>query len=320
VQVFSFALILYAVFIYPYHVRSPLMEIEPGTPRTTIYPRDRILWVSGKECIIELYLPVLACRFVAQGGTFKSCSLHLLSENITWRTSLKLLVPHLTFLAVLSFLFARGWCGWVCPLGAIEDVMSWLRRTLKIGPWRLSADWTKLFARLRQVLLWLSLGIAALTVLPAVGRTGVKDSLFLFYCQLCPARLVYPPLGGVNPCWYDFTNGITMFLTFVGWLTLGVFVLSFMVPRLWCRLCAVGALLSYFNRGGMMTLEKDLRKCNSCGTCRRVCPLQIERVYRERENPIVTDAQCTLCGRCVETCPQSDCLSLRFAGRPVVTS
>jgi polyferredoxin len=296
------------------------MEIEPGTPRTSLYPRDRILWVSGKECIIELYLPVLACRFVAQGGTFKSCSLHLLSENITWQTSLKLLVPHLTFLAVLAFLFARGWCGWVCPLGAIEDVMSWLRRTLKIGPWRLSADWTKLCARLRHVLLWLSLGIAGLIVFPFVGGTGVNDSLFLFYCQLCPARLVYPPLGGVNPCWHDFTNAITIFLTFVGWLTLGVFALSFMVPRLWCRVCAVGALLSYFNRGGMMTLEKNLRKCNSCGTCRRVCPLQIERVYRERENPIVTDTQCTLCGRCVETCPQPQCLSLRFAGKPVVQS
>ena len=198
--------------------------------------------------------------------------------------------------------------------------MSWLRRQLRLGPWRLSAEWNGLFGKLRQVLLWLSLAIAALIALPALGGTGVNDSLFLFYCQLCPSRLVYPPLGGVNPCWYDFSNGITMFLTFLGWLTLGVFGLSFMVPRLWCRLCAVGALLSYFNRGGMMTLEKNLRKCNHCGTCRRVCPVQIERVYRERDNPIATDTQCTLCGRCVEACPQSKCLSLRFAGVSLVQS
>ena len=320
VQVLSFAAILYGAFIYPHQLESPLVPIEPGTPRTTLYARDRILWVSGKECVIELYLPVLACRFIARGGTFKSCSLHLLSENFTWRTSLELLLPHVTFVAVLAFLFARGWCGWVCPLGAIEDAMGWLRQRLRVGPWAVSSDWAGLFGGLRHLLLWLSLAIAPLIALPALGRTGVNDSLFLVYCQICPSRLIYPPLGGVNPCWYDFTNGATIFLTLLGWAALGVFVLSSMAPRLWCRLCAVGALLSYFNRGGMMTLEKNARRCNSCGTCRRVCALDVERVYRDRENPVVTDSQCTLCGRCVEACPQADCLSLRFAGKPLVRS
>lgn len=314
VQTAFFAVLMYGAFVVPKHFGSPFPEIDSGVPRTTLYPRDRILWVSGQESIIDLYLPVLACRFIARGGTFKSCALHVLSENLTWKTSWKLLIPHLTFLAILSFLFARAWCGWVCPLGAIEDAMSWLRRKLNVAPWHLSAGWQAFLGNLRHILLWLSLVIAVVIALPIFGGTGVNDALFLFYCQLCPSRLVYPPLGGVNPCWYDFSNGVTMFMSFVGWGMLGVFFLSFMVPRLWCRLCAVGALLSYFNRGGLMSLEKRHRACTSCGSCRRVCPIQIERVYLDREHRIVTDSQCTLCLRCVEACPEKGCLTAKFAG------
>jgi len=146
-----------------------------------------------------MYLPVLACRFIAQGGTFKSCSLHVLSENITWKTSIKLLLPHLAFLAVMSFLFARMWCSWVCPLGAMQDAMSWLRRQLGAGPWHLAQGWDRFFRVLRHVLLWLSLAISALITLPLFGGTGVNDALFLIYCQLCPSRLVYPPLGASTP-------------------------------------------------------------------------------------------------------------------------
>ena len=320
VQLAFFILLLYGAFIFPHPLEAPIPSIEPGTPRTSQYPRDRILWVSGKECVIDMYLPVLACRCIAQGGTFKSCSLHVLSENITWKTSIKLLLPHLAFLAVLSFLFARMWCGWACPLGAMQDAMGWIRRQFGAGPWHLAQGWDRFFRVLRHVLLWLSLAISALITLPLFGRTGVNDALFLIYCQLCPSRLVYPPLGGVNPCWTDFTNGITTTLTFLGWFCLGVFALGFMVPRLWCRFCAVGALLSYFNRGGLVTLEKQAGKCTSCGTCRRVCPVEVQRVYRDRTNPIVTDTQCTLCGRCVESCPEEGCLSMCLAGRSIVES
>jgi ferredoxin-type protein NapH len=319
VQTVLFLLLLYGAFIWE-PVRSPLPSIEPGTPKTTLYRRDQILWVSSQESVIELYLPVLACRFIARGGTFKSCSLHVLSENITWKTPIKVLLPHLTFVAILSFLFARAWCAWTCPLGAMQDAMSWIRRKLGAAPWHLSAAWRSFLNKTRHFLLWFSLVVSAVIAIPALGGTGVNDALFLFYCQLCPSRLVYPPLGGVNPCWYDFSTGLTMFLSFIGWIMLGVFALCFVVPRLWCRICAVGALLSYFNRGGLTTLEKKAGKCTSCGTCRRVCPVDVQRVYRERRNPVVTDPQCTLCARCVEACPEDGCLSLRFAGKRLVES
>lgn len=314
VQLLLFVVMLYGAFLIVHEVHGPLPRIDPGTPRTTLYPRDRILWVSGKESILHIYLPILACRFIAKGGVFKSCSLHVLSENITWRTRLALLLPHVTWLAILSFLFARAWCAWACPLGAVQDALTWVRQRLGIGAWHASAKLQAFFASLRQVLLWTTFAIAAILAIPALGGSGVNDALFLWYCQICPGRLVYPALGGIMPCFTDWTNAMTIFMTFLGWGFFGVFLVSFMMPRLWCRICAVGALLSYFNRGGLMTLEKREQLCTHCGTCRRVCPVEVERVYAERDNPIVTDSACTLCLKCVEACPEPKCLSAKLAG------
>jgi len=300
--------------------QTPLPEIVSGTPRTTQYERERILWVSGKESVLHLYLPILSCRFIANGGMFKACSVHMLSENLTWMSSLKMVAPHLAFLAVVSFAFSRAWCGWVCPLGAIMDFMTGVRRRLGIDRKHLSRPLGRFLENTRHFLLFFSLGLAALIAVPAISSTDLREKLFLFYCQLCPARLAFPPFGAINPCWYDSTSALTMFMTLLGWVCLGFFLGSFLVPRLWCRVCAVGALLSYFNRGGLLALNKRAERCTFCGACERVCPMDIERVYREREKQLVTDTRCMLCLRCVEECPEEGCLDVRWAGIGITRS
>ncbi|HIE53241.1 MAG TPA: 4Fe-4S binding protein [Armatimonadetes bacterium] len=320
VQLIAFVLLLYGAFIWPRPVETFFPPIPSQEPRTTLYDRNRILWVSGKESVVELYMPFLACRFIARGGLFKSCTVHFLSENITWRTSLTILLPHLLLFVAMCVLAGRFWCGWICPLGAMMDAMTGMRKALHLPRALVPPSWKCFLAKLRHFLLFLTLGVAVLITFPIFGRSGVNDSLFLIYCQFCPARLVYPPFGGVNPCWYDTTNSVTIFLTLVGWLCLGVFFLSFAIPRFWCRICAIGALVSYFNRGALLTLEKNHQRCTSCGACRRCCPMDIERVYREQEKRVVTDTQCLLCLTCVEECPEEGCLQVKLLREKVVQS
>jgi ferredoxin len=320
VQAVCFAVILYGVFLWDRPVATPLPKIEPGTPRTSLYPRDRALWVSGADTVIELYPPTLACRFIAKGGLFKACALHMLSENLTWLSDPRKVVPHLFLFLLLAFLFARYWCGWVCPLGAITDFLNGVRKTLGIPGWQVGPRTDTFFRGLRHFLLWGSLAISLLIALPALGLKGVNDSLFLVYCQVCPARIVYPVLGGISPCLYDVTDAMTIFLTVLSGGFLLFFLAGFFVPRLWCRVCAIGALVSYFNRGGAAWIKKDAGKCTSCGTCRRCCPMDIEMVYRERKRADVTDAACLYCLRCIEECPEKQCLEAKLLGRTVAKS
>jgi len=320
VQTACFALLLYGVFLYDTPVRTPLPEIESGSPRTAIYPRARALWVSGESTVLELYPPTLVCRFVAKGGMFKACSLHMLSENLTWQSSLREVLPHLFLFLLLSFMFARYWCGWICPLGAVTDSLNGVRKVLRIPGWEVGRKTDVFFRGMSHILLWATLLISALIALPLLGLKGVNDSLFLVYCQVCPARIIYPTLGGVTPCLADTTNATTIFLTVLSLALLLFFMAGFFVPRLWCRVCAIGAMVSYFNRGGAAWIKKDVGKCTSCGTCRRCCPMDVETVYRQRELANVTDSACVYCLRCVEECPEKGCLEAKLLGKTVARS
>jgi len=317
-QVLCFVVVIYGGFIWRHPIEI-LPKIQPGVPRTTLYERNRILWVSAKESVADLYIPALACRFIAKGGFFKSCSLHFLSENFTWRTSARVMMPHLLFVLALSLLFGKLMCGWVCPLGALMDGMTWLRRQCGKARRFLSPSTERFLFNTRHTLLWASLAISVLIGFPWLGA-GANDAMFLIYCQFCPARLLYPELGGVNPCWADRTSAITLTLTLCGWLTFALFFLGFVVPRFWCRICAIGALTGYFNRGAILTIEKSQRKCTSCGTCARNCPVDIKMVYTERGRPVVTDPQCQFCLTCLEDCPEPGCLELKFLGKRIVKS
>ncbi|MBI2301023.1 MAG: 4Fe-4S binding protein [Armatimonadetes bacterium] len=319
VQTVCFVLLLYGAFIWPAHLETGLPRIPGGAPRTTLYEKGRILWVSGKESVVDLYIPALACRFVARGGLLKSCIVHFFSENFTWRTSFRLMLPHILALTIMCVLLGRLWCGWVCPMGAMMDAMTWLRRLTGRGRLQVGEDQQRFLFNTRHLLLWGSLAVSVLIAFPVFGQ-GVNDSLFLIYCQFCPARLLYPPFGGVNPCWSDTTNTISSFLTGVGWAMFALFFLGFAIPRFWCRICAIGALVGYFNRGALLTIEKEPGKCSSCGTCRRNCPVDVTRVYSDRRAGVVTDPECQLCLTCLEDCPEPGALELRLLGRRIVRS
>jgi hypothetical protein len=82
----------------------PSLNPDPGEPIPTEYSRNEILWASEDPPIFELYLPVATCRFIAKGGSFKACFLHMISENLTWLTPLKYLLPHIFVFVLLCFI------------------------------------------------------------------------------------------------------------------------------------------------------------------------------------------------------------------------
>ena len=70
----------------------------------------------------------------------------------------------------------------------------------------------------------------------------------------------------------------------------------------------------------MMALQKDSRKCNQCGVCTEVCPMDIDTVRTEMKKKNVSSFDCVLCLKCIEQCPKDGCLSLEYGGFPVVKS
>ena len=82
----------------------------------------------------------------------------------------------------------------------------------------------------------------------------------------------------------------------------------------------MGLLAGVFNRGGMFRLVKDSVRCNQCGICTEVCPMDIDRVRAETTDRDVTGADCVLCLKCLEKCPRDKCLALEHGAVAVTSS
>ncbi len=297
----------------------PTLKAPEGYVSTTQFEKGSTLWPSGDIPVLENYPPSLICRFNPKGGMFKACIVHLLSENLTWRTSIKYLLPHLTLFVLLCFLFGRLWCGWVCPIGTVGDFLTWLRRKMNIPVKRFPANFRHSLRFSSYGILGIAFSISAFIGLPNFSR--FQCFWFLPYCQICPARLICPIFGLINPSWKDFSTRITSTFTVLSWIVLGLFVAAFYWGRrVWCHLCPVGLMNSWFNKGAGIELRKNAIKCNKCGYCADACPMGLTKMYEADEDTIYNENYCVMCMRCIEICPRTSCLSMHFFGKKIVES
>ena len=211
----------------------------------------------------------------------------------------------------LALAFGRAWCGWLCPLGTLLDLLPLRRGQARRPPeaWRgakyallLTVLWAALLGNLTLMvldpltLLFRSLSAA---VWPAVDQvvTGVERVLYQvsFLQGLLSAfdGWVRPKVLPPEPAFYRLA-------WLYGAVLLSVVALNRLAPRFWCRvLCPLGALLGLLARVGLVRREVNDR-CIQCDACARACPtgtIQGEKGYAS------DPAECTLCLECLAACP-----------------
>jgi NAD-dependent dihydropyrimidine dehydrogenase PreA subunit len=256
-------------------------------------------------------------------------------------TGLERLAIAFGLIIVMAIILGRLLCGWICPFGLYMDLLIRLRSFLKIRHWELSERFNDGLRQLRYVIiaaiLLLSFVLSSRAIIGAelISETQYGQYLELPFCQACPVKPLCVLVAGA----FGFVNVEFFFLGppgqpyQLGWLISIVnvffFILftlgSFMVRRLWCRVCPLGGLIAVFNRfvpfkwASTVRLNKDEEKCTKCGICKRVCPTQVTEVYEEKGGD-VTSSGCMMCLRCVEMCPYDDCLKVNVGGKAVFKS
>jgi len=318
VQTVSFLLIVYGGFLLGQGPDVSRGEIVTDAGYAgTFEPARGIRFVQRERPAVEFHLPVTSCYYQHR-GLFSGCSLLFISENLTWLTPLVHWLPSLLLIITLMFLFGRLWCGWVCPFGALSDVLGFLRKLLGRDHQLLSRRWRDGLVWTKYVLLFATLGLSLLAAVPALGSK--QASLLLPFCQICLGKFISPFLSFAQICWTNWRDWVTGALSVLGLVTLCAFFIGFGIRRLYCRICPIGGLCAPFNRYGLVALEKDAGKCTRCGSCARVCPVDNRTVYEARAGDTVTACECTMCLRCVEACPEPGCLELTMVGKRVVGS
>ncbi len=285
----------------------------------TVYGGTLVGYYTAEK--ISKALPALSCAYDKLDGAY--CVLiptqhqlhHRVGEAIAQagQFALSMVIPlAFTFLSFyLFFVFLnKAFCGWICPLGTLQDLAYRLGRWLK-RPFRGLSD--KAVRRLRPAK-WLMLVVLVLA-LPLMAGLGVTPHVTGdAFCQVCPSRVATTLLTGdttqltINQKGaLDFAFG-ALANTLFGF----VFVAALAVRQPFCRICPLLALNAAFQRLSPMRLVKrEHAKCDKCGICTKACPMDIPEIHREHGAKAFNE-DCTLCGRCAEFCPDDDVIQLKF--------
>jgi len=168
-------------------------------------------------------------------------------------------------------LIGRGvFCGWLCPFGALQELLGQLSRALRVPQWNPPVALEKR--------LWMGKYIAAAAVLALVttqiDATGATLEIEPFKTAITT----------------KFTRAWPFVLYAGAVLAIGLFS-----ERAYCRfLCPLGGLLAFLDRLHLLNLLKRRPECgSSCHLCERSCPVGAI----EPTGAIVT-AECFQCLDC----------------------
>lgn len=192
---------------------------------------------------------------------------------------------------IVTLIFGRVWCSWVCPLGILQDIAGVRPKDQSERGARLRNRYRAIY-HLKYGLLIGLLGLAALGIL----QTGLLDPI-AFLTRSVVATL-FPalshlgvPLGRVVP--------LSLGGVLLGVLLVLVLVLPRFLPRAFCRtVCPLGALLGLLARYSLFRIHRDEEKCSNCGACQRVCPGAADPHTKLRVS------ECTVCFNCMSACPE----------------
>jgi polyferredoxin len=188
---------------------------------------------------------------------------------------------------VLAIVAGPVLCGWVCPLGTVQDWISHLGKKIFKRKYN-----TFVPDPVHKVLRW--------------SRYGVL--LWVVYATAASGKLVFD-------LWIRTTHS-SLWTSEVAWAGVAILVItlvaSLFVARPWCKYaCPYGALLGLFNKIRIFSIRRDAGTCIDCKRCDRACPMNI--TVSTAKN--VRDAQCISCLECTSarSCPVDDTVDLAWA-------
>ncbi len=178
----------------------------------------------------------------------------------------------------LSVLVGPAFCGWVCPLGSIQE---WIG---KLGRKIFRRRFNRLIpARVDRVLRYLRYGMLAWIVV----MTALSARLFF---------------ESFDP-YYALFNFWTSEVATAGLVVLGaVLAASLFVERPFCKYaCPYGAVLGLTNLFRIFKIRRNAPTCIDCKACDRSCPMNIP----VSTGKAVRNHQCISCLRCTseQSCP-----------------
>ncbi len=210
-------------------------------------------------------------------------------------------------LVLLTLLFGRVYCSVICPLGIMQDIISWIHgKTKKKNRFRFSWSPARNWLRYTVLVLFIAgliLGAHSIAVLiapySAYGR--IAGNLFAPLYQWGNNALAWIAERAGSYAFYSVDVWIKSISTFiiaaVTFVIIGI--LSWKHGRTWCNtICPVGTVLGFFSRFSLFAPVIDTEKCRNCGLCGKQCKASCINMKEHQ----IDYSRCVACMDCIDTC------------------
>jgi len=219
----------------------------------------------------------------------------------------------------------RLFCGWICPIGTIQDILAILpyrKKKMNMDTHKTLLN-TKYLIVILLLIIFVPLGWSKI-MNPAfynnykenlgpwakqdIGFFSLSEFIFVFFPNLMSEIWNSREGDMLKPI---FSNGWVAVLLFV---YLIIILLAVFYPRFYCRyLCPYGAIAAAISDYSLLKLGRNPVRCVGrveCGICEKVCPKQV-RVLDEPFEFFTGKGECDMCMKCKEKCPYK-AINLKF--------
>ncbi len=197
------------------------------------------------------------------------------------------------FIAILAsaLLFRRGFCGYVCPVGLLSDMLEKAGRAAHI-----------------------CIGMPRLARYPMLA---VKYLLLGFFAWIILVKMDIPSIESFLQAPYNITVDARMLMFFLeptvtaAGVMAGIAAISIILRHYWCTYCCpYGALLGLIALFSPLHVKRNDSSCKDCHRCQQACPADIQIWDKQH----VRVPECIGCMECIAACPEENCLELGAIG------
>ena len=207
-------------------------------------------------------------------------------------------------LVLLTLVFGRIYCSVICPLGIMQDVISWIHGKRKKNRFTYSAE--------KKWLRYPILVVFIIALLAGIGSFVALLAPYSSYGRIVVNLLkpIYEAGNNVLASIAEHFNSYAFYHVDI-WIksmpTLIIAAVTFVIiaflawrgGRTYCNtICPVGTILSFFARFSFLKIHFNEEKCKNCSLCSKNCKASCI----DYKNHTVDYSRCVVCGNCIESC------------------
>lgn len=217
-------------------------------------------------------------------------------------------------LVLLTLLCGRIYCSVICPLGVMQDLISWIHGKRKKNRFSYSKEvkWLR-YPMLLIFIVAIALGIGSLVALldPYSTYGLIATNLLQPLYAWCNNGLA--AIADHYDSYMFYSTEVWMkgalSIAIAAGLLVVIAILAWRGGRTYCNtFCPVGTVLSLVSRFSILKIHIDDERCIKCGMCTRNC----KSSCIDYKNGTVDHSRCVTCGNCIEKC-HKDAI---YYGRP----